>query len=127
MAIGEMHPCTGCGGTFACSCDRSVTFNYVAPVVSPLLAEYEAFRAKCYDEIRRIAGLQPSIIADDQPQPEDYATRRQRIAAERNPGGNRIRWAWPDEPVDERAAGVQRAVRNLSQVEHRIGAAKFQP
>jgi hypothetical protein len=31
------------------------------------------------------------------------------------------------QPVDERAAGVARAVANLSNHEHRLGAARFQP
>jgi hypothetical protein len=33
----------------------------------------------------------------------------------------------PQQPVDERAAGVARAVKNLSNHEKRLGASRFQP
>jgi hypothetical protein len=59
---------------------------------------------------------------------ESYEQRRKRIAAERNPGQG-----WPQVPFgtwpepDTRGEGIDRAVRNLSQVEHRVGAARFSP
>jgi hypothetical protein len=92
--------------------------------------------------------VQPAAcVPDDQPQ-ETYAARRQRIAAERNKGhgtcglcgGVILRcpcstadYAAPyrrhtgADKQQQQAEGVARAVRNLSQVEHRVGAAKFQP
>jgi hypothetical protein len=88
-------------------------------------------------------------VPDDQP--ESYDARRARKAAERNPGqgrwgvvGGQQSWVTDEETIyatqdaeglwsftswssGHDTSGIDRAVRNLSQVEHRVGAARWKP
>jgi hypothetical protein len=84
----------------------------------------------------------PTACVPDDAQQESYEQRRARKAAERNPHGKYLREqaardaaacdyfrrAIAGMPIaDTRGEGIARAVDRLSQHEHRVGAAKFQP
>jgi hypothetical protein len=78
----------------------------------------------------------PAIACVPDDQPESYDARRKRIAAERNPGqGTHSLCSYCGqgpcacviEGDDTRGEGIARAVRGLSQVEHRVGAARWEP
>jgi hypothetical protein len=100
----------------------------------------------------RAYGAPFACVPDDQPQPEDYATRRQRIAAERNPGRHydtctgcgkftacenglltmcdSCYAAWPGVDTEPPAtAGIRRAVANLTRREPGVGygSHEYQP
>jgi hypothetical protein len=94
---------------------------------------YELPNFMCLDRPDRPAACVP----DDQP--ETYAARRKRIAAERNPHARRsepyvpsqglldVIRRYKDAVAHQQTDGIGRAVRNLSQVEHRVGAARLSP
>jgi hypothetical protein len=75
------------------------------------------------DTARRILDIGKPVVAqrgtDPQPVPithkYDKATR------------TLVPVATPQQPVDERAAGIARAVANLSNHEHRLGASRWEP
>jgi hypothetical protein len=84
----------------------------------------------------RAADPAPVACVPDDGQ-ESYEQRRKRLAAERNPGrvtcdhshldGERWWCFICGATGDNRGEGIQRAVRGLSQVEHRVGAARWEP
>jgi hypothetical protein len=71
-----------------------------------------------------LQGITKFLLA--QQQEEDYPPQAIPDTARRILDIGRTQQA-AQQPVDERAAGVARAVANLSNHEHRLGAARFQP
>jgi hypothetical protein len=137
-----LRPCFVCGTPTAgevCEQHKPV----VQPVAGGIFADLTAEDVKLAFDWAMNHRL--GCVPDDLP--ETYEARRKRIAAERNPGHGTcslcggVILRCPCSTADyaapyrrhtgadkqQQATGIARAVRGLSQVEHRVGAAKFQP